>query len=121
MKILAVDYGTKHIGLAVSNARETMALPFGILENDKKLLNNLTRIVKEEGVGKIVVGTPDYNTQTPLYQEIQQFIAALASSLAIPVVSQDELLTSGWGKQKNRHDLAACRILEPYLAIHCCG
>lgn len=121
MKILAIDYGTKHIGLAVSNARETVALPFGVLKNDDSLIKSIARIVKEEGVGKIVVGTPDYNTQTPLYQEIQRFIAALKSSLALPVISEDELLTSGHGKQKSRHDLAACRILESYLAIHCCG
>ena len=119
MKHLAIDYGTKRIGLAISNARGTIALPFGIFENNSALMTNLARIIKEEGIAKIVVGTPDYNKKTPLYKEIQRFIAELKSSLSLPVVSSDELLTSGRGKQKSRHDLAACLILESYLFGAC--
>src|SRR3989338_6728556 len=108
MKHLAIDYGTKRIGLAISNARGTIALPFGIFENNSALMTNLARIIKEEGIAKIVVGTPDYNKKTPFKKKIQLFITKLNSSLPLPVVPRDKLLPSGRGKKKSRHDLAAC-------------
>ncbi|MBI4359516.1 MAG: Holliday junction resolvase RuvX [Candidatus Jacksonbacteria bacterium] len=125
MKILAIDYGEKQIGLAVSNARETIALPFGILENDDELLNNLEDIISKEEIEKIVIGIPSYNQKTKIYKDIQTFTARLANTFSIPVMPQDELLTTEAArrvtdkKQKNRHDLAAFHILESYLFGAC--
>lgn len=121
MKHLAIDYGSKKIGLAISNPSGSIAFPFSTINNDKLLIKTLKKIFLTELVEKIVVGLPRYNKKTPLFQELQKFIENLQGALMIPIVTHDELLTSEAAKKlsernKNRHDLAAMIILQDYLA-----
>ena len=121
MRILAIDYGSKKIGLAISNPSGSIAFPFSTINNDKLLLKTLKKIFLTERVEKIVVGLPRYNKKTPLYQELKKFIENLYGALMISIVTHDELLTTQAAKKisernKNRHDLAAMIILQDYLA-----
>ena len=122
MKILAIDYGTKKIGLAVSNQKGTIAFPFGVIHNNARLTKTLKKIIKQEEINKIVIGLPKYNPKTEFYYKTEQFINDLKSKFDIPVVIQDELLTSEAAKKitgvqsKTKHDLAAMLILKDYLS-----
>ena len=120
MKTLAIDYGTKEIGLATSNDKGTIAFPHSVIENNNAL-KSIQQIVTKEGIEKIVVGVPEYNKETDVYKKITNFIQTLKTTLSIPIETQDELLTSQAAQkkspqQKNRHDLAAQIILEDYLS-----
>ena len=141
MKILAIDYGTKQIGIAVSNSAGTIAFPHSIIKNDRLLFTALRDIIHTENVEKIIVGKPEYNTQTEFYKSVEKFILDLEKTLPMPIETVDELLTSESAhkaslqkqakagrkktsstttpQQKNRHDLAAVLILENYInAFH---
>lgn len=123
MKHLAIDYGSKKNGLAVSNEKGTIAFPYGVINSDKQVFSSLLKIIQKEGIKKIVVGIPQYNTETPLYKQIKEFVAFLKQNTAVPVETQDELLTSEVGRKKmsrsngahDTHALAAQVILESYL------
>ena len=58
MKILAIDYGKKWIGLAVSDDERKLAFPYKTLENNSKLFPALNEIIKKEDIYKIVIGLP---------------------------------------------------------------
>ncbi len=57
-RILAIDYGEKRIGLALSDPMMTFAYAFQTLNNDPNLLNNLKKIISEKNIEKIVLGLP---------------------------------------------------------------
>ena len=120
MKILALDFGVKHVGLAISNTKGTLALPYAIIANTGSLLSKLKTIVREEAIDKIIIGVPFYKPTSPLYLTIQTFISKLKKNTHLQVDPVDELMTSSDAKrrtkQNNRHDVAAMLILEQYLA-----
>lgn len=128
MKTLAIDFGVKKIGLAVSDPAEKIAFPLDVIENRvfKKpgfIWLSLAKIIRQEKIEKIVVGLPVYqkNKNKPeIYNQVLKFIGELKNHFPkIKIVAQDELLSSqstqNLTKQKNRHDLAAMVILEDYL------
>lgn len=57
---MALDYGTRRIGLAISDAEGTFAFPAGALNSQGRArdLEELGRLVAERGVQRIVVGLP---------------------------------------------------------------
>lgn len=124
MKILAIDYGAKKIGLAVSDRKSRIAFPFGVVENNAELIERLKKIIKQEEIEKIIVGAPRYNPKTELYYQIETFTNNLKANFDLPIETQDELLTSCAAqkiksntdsKVRLDHDLAAMLILEDYL------
>lgn len=97
-KILALDYGTKRVGLAVSDADQTMAFPREtILRNPSgEFENKLKKLVKEEGISKIILGVPldSDNLETNSSKKIRNFGQKLAKLLGLPVEFVDEHGTS---------------------------
>lgn len=97
-KILALDYGTKRIGFAISDVDQTMAFPRGTLEKKPKeeFEKKLMGIVKEEGICKIILGVPldSDNEETNSSKKIRNFGEKLAQTLALPVEFVDEHGTS---------------------------
>ena len=60
MIILALDYGTKRIGVAKGDTESCIARPFGFIENknDDFVFTELERIIKEEWIDEILIGLP---------------------------------------------------------------
>ncbi len=56
MKYIGIDYGTKKVGIAVSNSDGTVAFPRIVLPSDKYLPSIVADIIKDEGVCTAVVG-----------------------------------------------------------------
>ena len=128
MKILAIDFGFKKIGLAVSDPAEKIAFPLDVIENHVFykpgfIWLSLVKIIRQEKIEKIIVGLPVYQknrNQPEIYNQVLEFIGELKKHFPkIKIDTQDELLSSrsaqNLTKQKNRHDLAAMVILEDYL------
>ena len=64
MKLLGIDYGEKRVGIAISDSDGKIAFPFTILENSKKLSDDIKTICVKESVVGIVIGESlDYNNQ----------------------------------------------------------
>lgn len=59
-KYLGIDYGRAKIGLAIADSETWMAFSYGMLENDKKLLQKLAEIIEKENVSKVIIGVASY-------------------------------------------------------------
>ncbi|MCA9351448.1 Holliday junction resolvase RuvX [Patescibacteria group bacterium] len=139
MKHLGIDYGTRRIGIAVSNDEGTIAFPKGILNNDTSLLDNIVALIHEENIKTIVIGKSidiDGN-DNQVMDRIHSFISKLEEVVKLPIYFQDESFSSvaadahlygkgnianeswtGQGNQARREandDRAAAIILQRYL------
>ena len=56
MRYLGIDYGTKKIGIAVSDEKGEFAIPFIVLKSSKKLIDEILSIAEENKVKTIVMG-----------------------------------------------------------------
>jgi putative Holliday junction resolvase len=130
MRYLAIDYGAKRTGLAICDARETIASPFGVLTGQKDLIERIGQIVVAEHVDAVVVGLPLNmdGSQGPQAQQVLAFAKRLGQRIAAPIHMQDERLssfeaqekvqTTGLSKAKQRQRLdalAAAEILRAFL------
>ncbi len=97
-KILAIDYGTLNVGLAISDPDRILAFPRATLKNDKELLTKLRDLILEEKVSEVVIGLPlaTDNRNLPITEKVELFAAELRDLLpeTVEIVLQDEKLTS---------------------------
>ena len=100
-RIMAIDYGTKRCGIAVTDSLQTCA--FGLdTVSPNDLLPFLKNYTSQEEVTHIVVGAPKQRDNTPSVVEIKitPFVAQLKTQLPeIDVVRYDERFTSKMAKQ----------------------
>ena len=57
-RVMSIDYGEKRVGIALSDPLLTFAYAFSTLSNDSALLTNLTKIINDKNIVKIVLGLP---------------------------------------------------------------
>lgn len=88
MKFLAIDYGLKRVGLAISDESETFALPFDTRENGGKattqrLLKSLIQTIGAQEIAAIVAGLPKESSGGEGEMEIKTraFVEELKSAL----------------------------------------
>lgn len=96
MRFLGIDYGTKRIGLAVSDENATLAFPKEVLPNDGDVFKKLGEILKKENISEIVIGeSVDFSGRlNALSVRIDVFISELEERFSIPIRKQKEFLTS---------------------------
>jgi putative Holliday junction resolvase len=98
MRILALDHGTKRIGVALSDETDMLAQPLEFIAAEPlaKALDRIREIVKEKEVGEILVGMPRNmnGTYGPAAESARNFAATLREALGLPVKTWDERLTS---------------------------
>jgi putative Holliday junction resolvase len=132
MRILALDHGTKRIGVAVSDETKTIAQPLEYIpaEPFAEFLERLKTILAEKEVDFILIGMPRNmdGSYGPAAQKVEVFIAALKSAVTVPIKTWDERLTSTMAnrallqgnvrrdKRKQKVDaMAAAILLQSYL------
>ncbi len=95
-RFLGIDYGTKRIGLAISNENRSLAFPKEIVLNDANTLKKIGEILKKEKVGEIVIGeSVDFSGKlNALSARIEVFILELQEKFNLPIHKQKEFLTS---------------------------
>ncbi len=125
---LALDVGRARIGVAVANNVALIASPLTTILNNEQAVPEIKKIVAAHNVSELVVGWPrnlqgDSTEQT---RYVAGFITMLEQELGLPVVKQDEAVTSVQaeaelqrrGKLYDKGDidsLSAVYILEDYL------
>ena len=127
---LALDVGTRRIGVAMADYRVKIAVPFGWLENDESTIQKIVELVLRNDINIIVVGYPRNQSGEPTQQTkyVENFVDQLAEiDLDTKVVFQDESLTSVQAEQrlgnkiKDKGEIdaeAASIILQDYLEEH---
>ena len=103
MRILALDHGSKRIGVAVSDDLKIIATPleFILAEPFADFLTRLKELIREKEVDLILVGMPRNmdGSYGPAALKVQEFIAVLKQAIVVPIQPWDERLTSA---QANR-------------------
>jgi putative Holliday junction resolvase len=98
MRILAIDHGSKRMGIAVSDELGMVAHPLETIPAEPltQFLARLQEIVREKQVERILVGMPRNmdGSYGPAAAKVQEFIATLKATVALPVQTWDERLTS---------------------------
>lgn len=98
MRVLAIDHGSKRMGIALSDPSGIIAQPLEFIpaEPFSKLLERLKELIREKQVELILVGMPRNmdGTYGPAAQKVQEFVGALKEAVAIPIKTWDERLTS---------------------------
>jgi putative Holliday junction resolvase len=141
-RVLGVDVGERRVGLAISDPSRTLARPLltltvsGLDDAVARVAGEIARLAGQEdegGLATIVVGLPARLDGSPNEQttKVDAFAAALKVRTRLPVVFEDERLTSreaesrlarserDWRKRKARLDAAAAAIiLQDYLDRH---
>ncbi len=94
--ILGIDYGTKRVGVALSDQGETLAFPHTVLQNTKTLTEDIATIVQKENVHLIVLGYSSdlQGNDNPLMERIHEFKKELETQVAVPIVFEQEWLSS---------------------------
>ena len=132
MRILAIDHGTRRMGIAVSDELKTIAQPVEYIpaEPFADFLVRLKTLLREREVELILVGMPRNmdGSYGPAALKVQEFVATLKSAVTVPIKTWDERLTSAQAnrfliqgsvrreKRKEKVDaMAAAILLQSYL------
>ncbi|MFH1608975.1 MAG: Holliday junction resolvase RuvX [Patescibacteria group bacterium] len=96
MRFLGIDYGTKRIGIAISDEYGRLAFPKKIVFNNLDTLKEIGKILNKEKVNEIVVGeSVDFSGKLNILSaQIDFFIKDLEEKFKLPVRKQKEFLTS---------------------------
>jgi len=131
-RYLAIDYGEKRVGLAISDPTLTIAQPLETIQyqSQKKLISELLQIIKKYNVVRVVLGLPLTlkGSDSEKTKTVREFGAVLESKLNVPLFFFDERLTSvqahqiirEFGKKPSMHrakidQFAARTLLQTYL------
>jgi len=136
-RVLAIDFGARRVGLAISDASRTLARPLEVLtvRSDADAIDRVARridqlVAEDDGLATIVVGLPKRLDGTPSDETVRvtAFVGALARRTPVAIVTEDERLSSreaesrlairerDWRRRKARLDAAAAAVvLQDYL------
>lgn len=121
-KVLGIDYGTKRVGIAMSDTTASVAFPRVVLVNDGALLATITELCKKEQPTLCVIGrSRDFaGRDNKISRDVASFIEQFKQHTEIPVQVEDEFLTSAEARKVEddpalRDAHAAAFILQRYL------
>ena len=134
MKYLGIDYGSKRVGLSISDEDGTLAFPYKIISNNMELLDTIHNICGKEEISAIVLGESHDLSGVPnkIMGSIEELKKNIEAELDLPVYLQSEFMTSVFArgndgkkendarknkkeKDKKIDDSAAALILQRYL------
>lgn len=132
MRYLGVDYGSRKIGLALSDDAGTMGFPHSIVRNTPKLPDELLALIAKEDVGAVVIGESRAlsGEDNPIAKDARALGEQLSERAGVPVFYESEVFTSAEARralvtveksrkpkrQTNVDASAAALILTSYLS-----
>lgn len=131
-RVVAIDFGEKRIGIALTDPLMMFAYPLTTINNDLKLWDNLLKLFSEYTIDKIILGYPlkESGEKSSSTLMVEEFHEKLKSKIKIPIelfderyssdIAKERILQSVKSKKKRRNkglvDMnAACVILQDYL------
>jgi putative pre-16S rRNA nuclease len=132
MRILAVDPGSKRIGIAISDPSNTIANPLTVIRHVSRVIDaaQIAQIAGEQGAGSIIVGQAldEDNQPTPGGRSAARLAQAIQAQTKLPVILWDEsgstraaqiarrsMGTTRQKRQGHLDEIAATVILQTYL------
>jgi putative Holliday junction resolvase len=122
MRLLGIDYGTKRVGLALTDESGLMAFPHQVIKNTPLLVAEIEKIITAKKVAEIIIGHSLDKTQKPnrIQAEIEELITDLTLATGLPIHLQPEQFSTQAALQiQGRNDMtdaaAAALILDSYI------
>lgn len=96
MRYLGIDYGTKRVGLALSDDDGKMAFPYKIIQNNLELVDTIHNICGQEEISAIVLGESTDLSGKPnkIMGSIEEFKRNLEGELDLPIYFEKEFMTT---------------------------
>ncbi|HLP86416.1 MAG TPA: Holliday junction resolvase RuvX [Candidatus Paceibacterota bacterium] len=96
MRYLGIDYGSKRVGLSLSDEGGKMAFPYKIIPNDLTLVDTIHNICGQEEVSAIVLGESHDLSGQPnkIMGSIEEFKRNLEGELDLPIYFEKEFMTT---------------------------
>ena len=121
-RLVGIDFGSKRVGIAVSDEAGEFALPREVLPNDDDLVDEVAQICADEDAQAIIIGeSKDYDmTDNAIMKEAREFAEAIGDETGIPVHFELEFMSSVQAARfQGETDMldasAAAIILQSYL------
>lgn len=128
MRYLGIDYGTKRVGIALSDDAGVMGFPHTILDNTGTLYDAVIALITRERVEGIVMGESlnFQGTENPVAKDARAFAERLKEATGLPLFFEPEMLTTqearrnfeGVRTKGNVDSSAAALILTSFLSKH---
>lgn len=119
---MGIDYGSKRVGIALSDSGGQMAFPHSVLVNDTQLLDAITTICNDKEVGAIVVGQSIDKDGNPnvIQSSVESLVQDLTLAVGVPIHLEPEQYTTQaatriQGRNEQTDAAAAALILEGFL------
>ena len=98
-RVLAIDYGTKRLGIAISDEMRMLATSRGVIANGPKMISDIISLIRSENIRLVILGIPRTlsNTESAMTAEVLRFRDKLSKTLepiGITLETRDERLTS---------------------------
>lgn len=96
MRYLGIDYGSKRVGLALSDESGTMGFPHAIVPNTPRLIDELGVLIAKENIGAAVIGESRTlaGGENPIAKDARALGDAIVERSGIPVFFESEVFTS---------------------------
>lgn len=129
--LIAIDFGMKKIGLALSDKYQKFATPLAVIENNSQAISLIIKFIEEYQITGIILGLPLNldGSNTALLSHIEKLANLLREATKLPTYFQDERFTSKEAnktlasfnmrrKDRNKIDdkYSAALILESFIA-----
>ena len=117
--ILAIDYGLKRIGLAVSDPGRVFAFPCGVIENKNinRVISEIQKVISEKEVDLIIIGMP-YNmdkSKGEMVKNVEKFMKILKEKLSMEIKSIDERLSTFTAEENLRQSNMSSKKMKKYI------
>lgn len=122
MRLIGIDFGSKNIGLALTDESGSMAFPHDVIPNDSNLLGAVTSLIAQKDVKEVVIGhSLGYaGKANKIHAAVEEFMTDLTLAIGIPIHLQPEQYSTQQairiqGKNSQTDAAAAALILDSFI------
>jgi putative Holliday junction resolvase len=122
MKRLGIDFGSKKIGIALTDDSGSMAFPHAVIPNDAEYFTYIEKLIQERGVEEVVIGHSLNNKGEPnkIHAAVEVFVTDITLAIGIPVHLEPEQYSTRQashiqGKTNLTDASAAAVILDSFI------
>lgn len=119
---MGIDFGSKKVGIAFTDESGAMAFPHSVIPNDAQLNKTIIALVKEKGVGEIVMGhsLDKSGKENKIHTSVEEFMMDMTLELGIPIHLEPEQYSTQQalriqGKNAGIDASAAAIILDSFI------
>lgn len=96
MKYLGIDFGSKKVGIAISDEEGKFAVPYRVLANESGLVEMISQIIRDQNIKWVVIGESKNfkGEDNKIMEEIKKFADLLKANTNIDIAMEPEFFSS---------------------------